>query len=1068
MRAVSGNLGIPGETMTVRRLSDSVLRGQQDSMAPEAESDELAKLRKWAAEAMAVRPQRSETPKEDDSGSSPRQRRESDGRLRHQPADFHYNTMPRHLGYDRSSSPEPHLPGNRWSLLDGFQARPVSMFAMPSPTHANAPSLEPSPSQSPLIASPSRVSSRASRAAGTAVVEDHELAIASSTLTSSPRHQTAKFLLATKGYSPTCPPLPGSSSAALRRPQLSSHSFTLPKDQTTPRPRTVAGLASPTWTSSTCESEDDGAGLMTPLDENGPRQPSASTAHRSYTGDTPPLGTLGDGVADRVGVSRGLDTLGSSADATMQSMTGVDLAGRRGSIPSVKLSDGSFKLFSAPTVSTMDSLAMEATASTVPALNRSTLFDVGFVDGITPPALREQHSAGSRAFSSVVSAGLEMGLGVSMASSALSNNLPTASSSGINSITEPRFARPLGFESFAMGLKMTNSEMPLNSVPAPAHYPPEAVSDRAADEVTFAELDREDAELARRRTTGNIPAKREAIAAGKRRHARADTHDPASGKIGSTNSSTIPASSKGHIRLNSSVSTFPDLAEEEPVLQGSLGNGLTRLRISKDSSSSAGTSSLSDAIASGGHGSTPMGTPLQSHKAMLSPDIAAHLDRSSYLSSRNGEGHDGDKGNTDKQDGAARGYAGGAGVVNGGLMGMGGGGHFGPGVRAKIGEVLGDLIAGVELSGQGDETVQLVEYGCLNSRSAQLMQPIISAFATRSQSVKVPQEAGYFARPNGAFSTASSRLSFQITHEDSSAADFRPLTQLLETHSVSYLDPHWQNMHSPSLANAVFSNFVARPFASRIAPPQTFHAGFSLMDLHWTHTPSNPNISPATTAQAELLTFLSARGQEFKRGGVLIMAYISRSDDAAPVAHKDIWTTLSNTLAPCIQRLVSCSMVKSDVARHLLNLPIHPRSAKQTRAVLKSVRQTWDVEWSCGLGEEEKEGEGEGLEPVGPSPSSKLRSEPQPLRLPHPAWKAYSSGTLSRVPFTEHMIQLFKNLYESHFRSVLREKGKLSKGAVEFVLDSLWDVLFSRIVDRHPSPMKDVEIEVNIVALRRR
>ena len=63
---------------------------------------------------------------------------------------------------------------------------------------------------------------------------------------------------------------------------------------------------------------------------------------------------------------------------------------------------------------------------------------------------------------------------------------------------------------------------------------------------------------------------------------------------------------------------------------------------------------------------------------------------------------------------------------------------------------------------------------------------------------------------------------------------------------------------------------------------------------------------------------------------------------------------------------------------------------------------------------------------------------------------------------------LFKNLYEAHFRTVLRERGKLSKGAAEFVLDSLWDILSSKIDDQHPhSPMEEVEIEVSICALRR-
>ncbi|CEH18914.1 hypothetical protein CBOM_05614 [Ceraceosorus bombacis] len=66
-----------------------------------------------------------------------------------------------------------------------------------------------------------------------------------------------------------------------------------------------------------------------------------------------------------------------------------------------------------------------------------------------------------------------------------------------------------------------------------------------------------------------------------------------------------------------------------------------------------------------------------------------------------------------------------------------------------------------------------------------------------------------------------------------------------------------------------------------------------------------------------------------------------------------------------------------------------------------------------------------------------------PLRLAHPAWKAYRAGALPRVVFIEHLLALFKSLYEVHMRLVLKERGKLSKGACEFVLDSLWDVLQS-------------------------
>jgi len=774
----------------------------------------------------------------------------------------------------------------------------------------------------------------------------------------------------------------------------------LSPDERTPRGKRIVSLASPSWTSSTSESEDDKFDLMTPSDGQSPCQRKPVDAPGSHH-------AFNDAVGSNEGPERGLDNLGSSAEHTMRSMTGLTLAGRRGSIPTIAAK--SRVSFALPSVCNEDSVFKSVSLASPPGIKHSTLFEVGSVDGITPPALREHTTYSTDSPSSqVVSAGLEMGLGVTMAKSALSCNLPTTSSTSISNLAEPRFSH--------------------NAVPLSAH----TTSDQMGQAMSFARLDREDAELARRRTTGGLAgSKKETGNVGIRRHVRAGTHDP--------RSTSIAFSTPGH-RPRSSVSGPTTLLEETVRRPDGLRLD-TSDNIRRGDSSSSDTCSASSAALSSGFDSTPTDTLFGSHKATVSPDASVEMHRRSYISSA-GDTKTADSGrgasNKDKAVDAASPPQP-AGKITGGLLGMGGGGHFGPGVRAKIAQMLDDLIEQVPVhSPEGAETVQLVEYGCLNSRSSQLMQPIISAFVDKQARVVLEQE---------------SQLSFQITHEDSSSADFRPLTQLLDHYSESYLDPQWQNSHSPSLANTVFSSFAARPFASRIAPPNTFHAGISLMDLHWIHTPISATVSPALTAQAELTTFLSARGSEFRKGGLFIMAYIARSEE--PSQHKDIWTTLSSTLAPCIQRLVSCSMVKSEVARHLLNLPMHPRSAKQTQSVLQSVDSLWNVEWSCGLESEE----------VG---SSGLASEPLPLRLPHPAWKAYNSGTLSRVPFTEHMVQLFKNLYESHFRNVLREKGKLTKGAVEFVLDSLWDVLFSRIVDQDPSPMKDIEVEVSIIALRRK
>ena len=421
--------------------------------------------------------------------------------------------------------------------------------------------------------------------------------------------------------------------------------------------------------------------------------------------------------------------------------------------------------------------------------------------------------------------------------------------------------------------------------------------------------------------------------------------------------------------------------------------------------------------------------------------------------------------------------------------------QYGLGVRSKLSTVLPLLIEKIPVR-NGNGTVMIAEFGCLNSRSMQLLRPIIEEFAKHVECDPGAAAADATAEAvnvNGiaavdSVATMPTVRDFFVIHEDVPQADFHAFTHLLDTHPESYLNPAWQASHKPSLQNCVFSSFVARPFGSRIVPQDTLHFGFSLMDLQWTHTPNATDVSLATTAQAELTSFLLARASEFAKGGVLVMAFIARSeaDDAptaplaagldrtrpgaaptgappplSPHAPRDIWATMSDMLVPCLQRLVSCGMLKSTVARQLLTLPMHPRTPSQTMRVLNDLDHLWELDWSCGVGQDTPLLSASGREPA-------VCSEREPLRLPQPAWVALQSGRISHALYTEHVIQMFKHLYESHFRMVLRERGKLSKGASEFILDSLWDVLSSRIEDTHASPLAECELEVQLIALRRR
>lgn len=794
--------------------------------------------------------------------------------------------------------------------------------------------------------------------------------------------------------------------------------------------------------------------------------------------------------------------------------------------------------------------------SPAPAFSKSSLYEVGMVEGITPPALTPLSAVGTSPVevSSVVAAGLEMGLGVSLASSAFMTHIPATKAAALSGLTEPRYSRPhladFEHQSFAPedSFDQDVSSMARHDFDS-SHITSAATSlpyrNRGQHSPDFVG-DGMDSDLHRRRTTGARQPRHRMEPMRLGRHHRADTHDPV---IASTPSPPPVAAEiqKQQYYQNNYIA----LRNEAKILTQGLPSSFNidaplSATTSIDREPSLGGRSSTQAQASFG-GSTQLETPSLGDKALLSPD--AHHPMSSnpfaaappFSPSQDIAHHGEPAGWKSIRQGLA---AGAHGPTQAALLGLGGGSHFGPGVRAKVSEVLPHLVSSIPLSGVEGETITIAEFGSLNTRSINLMQPIISSFVEKAHADTPRRETGkgeeasdYFPGLNGAASLQSilgidasadypCKVNFSIIHEDSPQADFRPLSQMLDSNPDSYLHPQWQAAHEPPLHNAIFPSFVSRPFASRIAPPSTLHLGISLMDLHWSHTPRSPTVSLSTSAHAELAAFLTARAHEFRKGGVIVMAYIARSEDSnvvlpdrprstvqsigsnevsengldargeasmlepeangtaprVPLLRKerrrsnsspnrpsfaadgssadkpsDIWSTLTNTLAPCLQRLVSCGMLKSDVARHLLSLPMHARTPRQTRNVLRSVKHLWKVEWSCGLGDE----------PVSADAAPALPCEAEPLRLPHPAWKALQAGTLSRVAFAEHMIQLFKNLYESHFRAILREKGKLSKGACEFVLDSLWDVLQSRIDDQEPCPIAECELEVQIVALRR-
>ncbi|SGZ27034.1 BQ5605_C025g10032 [Microbotryum silenes-dioicae] len=425
-------------------------------------------------------------------------------------------------------------------------------------------------------------------------------------------------------------------------------------------------------------------------------------------------------------------------------------------------------------------------------------------------------------------------------------------------------------------------------------------------------------------------------------------------------------------------------------------------------------------------------------------------------------------------------------VNNHDLMAGSGGGHFGPATRELLAAAISQAIDRVPLSAE-DEVIHMVEYGAMNSRSASLFPAVISNLAIRHELLR--KEKGLNVGGDDA-------LSFQITHADRLDADFRPLAKLLETSSDSYLNAHWLSEHRPSLENQVFLSFVTRPFGSKVMPRKSVTFGFSAMALHWLSTDRKYRMAPASIAHGELMAFLSARATEFKTGGLLALAYIARSEDKAtsglnrgpsaaariggggeglsrptivsassdpegfnpasvssslessrpslrhrsattpvvPTLRKDIWEMFTSVLSLAIQRLVSTELLKPAVARQLLALPIHPRTPKQSKAVLKSMQHAWDVETE------------------------------EIVKLSHPAWAGLKHETVSPASYADQSIQLLKVFWESEIRSIMRE-ALVSRAACEFTLDCLWNVVKEKLEEEGPHPL---ELEVQIILLRRK
>lgn len=173
-------------------------------------------------------------------------------------------------------------------------------------------------------------------------------------------------------------------------------------------------------------------------------------------------------------------------------------------------------------------------------------------------------------------------------------------------------------------------------------------------------------------------------------------------------------------------------------------------------------------------------------------------------------------------------------------------------------EILYDLLPGCTSAIEQD-TISIVEYGSLSSLSASLVKPVIQRLREQKNRLAPIDH--------------DDPPSWTITHSDIPGSDFRHLMKQQESSGVES-----DSCYINSAPN-IFPAYTAKPFSSQIVPPRSVSVGWSLMDLHVRRTLTSTGVSPQAAAHSELIGFLQTRAKEFRKDGLLVLAFIQRKEE---------------------------------------------------------------------------------------------------------------------------------------------------------------------------------------------
>ncbi|KAL4795772.1 S-adenosyl-L-methionine-dependent methyltransferase [Aspergillus venezuelensis] len=245
----------------------------------------------------------------------------------------------------------------------------------------------------------------------------------------------------------------------------------------------------------------------------------------------------------------------------------------------------------------------------------------------------------------------------------------------------------------------------------------------------------------------------------------------------------------------------------------------------------------------------------------------------------------------------------------------------------------------------------VVEYGC--AQGANSILPIKRILEARFPLQNhISHQASETTNGNGESNTSeNTSQEILLTFSDRAGNDFNTLVETIS--NADWLS-HFDTSSSDRNAPAILTSMAAGTFYSRLVPRESVDVGFSLATLH--HLDRWPaNASPAAEADvlheqtrpqahADLVHFLTLRGQEFRRGGSLVLSFVSRSSMGVPN-----YPSLVDSCRQAMIAMIFEGRVDPAVAGSFL-VPTHDRTIQEVKDSLATVSGLWDVE---GLFEEE-------------------------------------------------------------------------------------------------------------------